>query len=262
MNTEDKFYASKHGQPEKFAGARLAGHPQKNKILKVLHDFACDTDAKGIIAYSQADVSKIKDALKKNGISPMVDVAVADDYQSGTHYSRPGVKAKFQNVFLGGVESNLRMIELYIKQMRQALSRNDAAEAKEIGLALQQKATLTLTHLKAFMPHASKNLSGKTEKFGLEDACWEGYEAVGTKQQDGRTVPNCVPMSKETHAADDRSADFLRKMAVGITPSNIRQMQIVVSQALAYGQGKRDTMLIEEAKAAQSEINELKKAGH
>jgi hypothetical protein len=28
---------------------------------------------------------------------------------------------------------------------------------------------------------------------GLEDACWEGYTAIGTKMLDGREVPNCVP---------------------------------------------------------------------
>lgn len=27
----------------------------------------------------------------------------------------------------------------------------------------------------------------------LEDACWEGYVAIGTKMLDGREVPNCVP---------------------------------------------------------------------
>lgn len=27
----------------------------------------------------------------------------------------------------------------------------------------------------------------------LEDACWDGYEAIGMKEQDGRVVPNCVP---------------------------------------------------------------------
>lgn len=34
------------------------------------------------------------------------------------------------------------------------------------------------------------NLAGD----GLEDACWEGYEAIGTKMLDGREVPNCVPI--------------------------------------------------------------------
>jgi hypothetical protein len=32
------------------------------------------------------------------------------------------------------------------------------------------------------------------EKMGLEDACWEGYEAIGTKILDGKEVPNCVPI--------------------------------------------------------------------
>ena len=29
---------------------------------------------------------------------------------------------------------------------------------------------------------------------GLEDTCWDGYEAIGTKILDGREVPNCVPI--------------------------------------------------------------------
>ncbi len=28
---------------------------------------------------------------------------------------------------------------------------------------------------------------------GLENACWEGYVAIGMKELDGRMVPNCVP---------------------------------------------------------------------
>jgi len=35
---------------------------------------------------------------------------------------------------------------------------------------------------------------------GLEDACWEGYIAIGTKMLDGREVPNCVPESEEMKA--------------------------------------------------------------
>jgi hypothetical protein len=31
---------------------------------------------------------------------------------------------------------------------------------------------------------------------GLEDACWTGYEAIGTKILDGREVPNCVPIKE------------------------------------------------------------------
>lgn len=36
----------------------------------------------------------------------------------------------------------------------------------------------------------------KFSDFGLEDACWEGYEPYGTKILDGREVPNCVPVEQ------------------------------------------------------------------
>jgi len=37
----------------------------------------------------------------------------------------------------------------------------------------------------------------KMEEEGLEGACWEGYEPIGTKMLDGREVPNCVPIKEE-----------------------------------------------------------------
>ena len=44
------------------------------------------------------------------------------------------------------------------------------------------------------LPWAEKVLRQAGEEFeGLDDACWPGYEAIGTKMKDGREVPNCVP---------------------------------------------------------------------
>lgn len=31
----------------------------------------------------------------------------------------------------------------------------------------------------------------------LKTACWKGYTAVGTKEKNGRTVPNCVPVKED-----------------------------------------------------------------
>ena len=42
------------------------------------------------------------------------------------------------------------------------------------------------------MPRTGPNLFAESE--GLEGACWEGYEAIGTKILDGKEVPNCVPI--------------------------------------------------------------------
>ena len=32
--------------------------------------------------------------------------------------------------------------------------------------------------------------------------CWDGYEYSGTKEQDGKTVPNCIPVKKESAGAE------------------------------------------------------------
>lgn len=42
----------------------------------------------------------------------------------------------------------------------------------------------------------------------LKDACWKGYTAVGTKEKNGKTVPNCVP---EETQLDEKSAAWQRK---------------------------------------------------
>jgi hypothetical protein len=31
----------------------------------------------------------------------------------------------------------------------------------------------------------------------LEKSCWKGYKAIGTKEKNGKTVPNCVPIKKK-----------------------------------------------------------------
>jgi len=49
-------------------------------------------------------------------------------------------------------------------------------------------------------PAAKKKLYGpkrSSDQKQMKGACWEGYEAVGTKQKNGKTVPNCVPKAKK-----------------------------------------------------------------
>lgn len=49
----------------------------------------------------------------------------------------------------------------------------------------------------AALPWAEKKLRQAGEEFeGLDDACWPGYVAIGTKMKGGREVPNCVPTQK------------------------------------------------------------------
>lgn len=41
----------------------------------------------------------------------------------------------------------------------------------------------------------------------LKKACWKGYTAIGTKKKNGKTVPNCVPVSE----ADKKFENFMKK---------------------------------------------------
>lgn len=50
-----------------------------------------------------------------------------------------------------------------------------------------------------------------TKDADLEDACWEGYEAFGMKDKDGKQVPNCVPVKK----APKKSANRIRVSSLG-----------------------------------------------
>ena len=57
------------------------------------------------------------------------------------------------------------------------------------------------------MPRTGPNIFTK-EKMGLEDACWEGYEAIGTKIVDGKEVPNCVPIKMTEDDFADSISDY------------------------------------------------------
>ena len=55
----------------------------------------------------------------------------------------------------------------------------------------------------------------------LKKACWKGYEAVGMKKKNGKTVPNCVPVKEED--INEISPELVGKVnkarAVGNKPS-------------------------------------------
>ena len=48
----------------------------------------------------------------------------------------------------------------------------------------------------------------------LKTACWKGYTAVGTKEKNGRSVPNCVPV-KEDGVANGVGGGAIAGIGVG-----------------------------------------------
>ena len=69
------------------------------------------------------------------------------------------------------------------------------------GIAVKQLAQQTRDEL------AKKKKQGVTE--GLRDPkdnpCWKGYEPIGTKTKNGKTVPNCVPKNEDTQVESDQA---------------------------------------------------------
>lgn len=56
----------------------------------------------------------------------------------------------------------------------------------------------------------------------LRQACWKGYEAIGVKKKNGRTVPNCVPVKE---AEDPSEYDYEGDMAMSDLRSIIYNAQ-------------------------------------
>lgn len=55
------------------------------------------------------------------------------------------------------------------------------------------KGTAKKVKLKYDYIQTFKGINLEYKGASLEDACWEGYIAIGTKELNGREVPNCVP---------------------------------------------------------------------
>ena len=64
--------------------------------------------------------------------------------------------------------------------------------ANAVGLLfglISENTTMATTKKKA----APKKGTAKKQ----EDPCWKGYEQLGTKNKNGKAVPNCVPEKKK-----------------------------------------------------------------
>ena len=85
---------------------------------------------------------------------------------------------------------------------------------------------------------------GYTEKAtgDLKKACWSGYTAVGTKQKGGKTVPNCVPISK---SKSDHAESEEESLADGrIQPTKKRRPFIFGPSAgsPSFAEGEEETL--------------------
>ena len=71
-----------------------------------------------------------------------------------------------------------------------------SASKEEVSYLTKEIDDLTEEEAKALLNHIHSLLMPSMNMNDLEDACWEGYVAIGTKMKDGREVPNCVPLAE------------------------------------------------------------------
>jgi len=57
--------------------------------------------------------------------------------------------------------------------------------------------------------------------YDLDDACWPGYEAIGVKTLNGRTVPNCVPMENSEEVFQNAVLKLATELGTEIDPDKI-----------------------------------------
>jgi hypothetical protein len=101
---------------------------------------------------------------------------------------------------------SLEAIAEIVAALPQALSKVPVEKVSEIMPALQEIVGMS-KEMGVQMPEmedeepkledAEKDMEDTKQVAEDEDPCWEGYEMKGTKELDGRTVPNCVKASDE-----------------------------------------------------------------
>lgn len=170
--------------------------------FKALDDYVKAT-AKSIAGLrSSQDVARLT-----NGIKQAVAARNLIRKTLKTPFSRPGAKAKF------GITN---AASAFLKKMLREYASMKGTRWYDEAKYISDNPT---EHTDADVIAAVGNLKlaksvssrpGAKSTNALSDACWQGYEAVGTKKQDGKTVPNCVPKAtaaKPEHKAKNCTVD-------------------------------------------------------
>jgi len=134
---------------------------------------------------------------------------------SKTTASRPGVKAKFADAALERIRKNATISNKILTLVSKGMPVPEAVDSVLGEGTYKRLASDVYDELK------KPNTKKASTDFDLAEACWEGYEAVGTKKKDGKTVPNCVPKKKASRSGVKATfAEFNVGDKVVATPNN------------------------------------------
>lgn len=143
---------------------------------------------------------------------PKSQVKIHEEYGAGFE-GTPELTNKFKSMTPGQeptvseetVEDHEASMQFHHDKAQEAKKRgdNDAFE-KHMDIKHQHAIARDKLNAEKSKREAEKKLHKEAveEPTGdLKNACWKGYTAVGTKEKDGKTVPNCVPKNEEVDEA-------------------------------------------------------------
>jgi len=120
----------------------------------------------------------------------------AEEIETATLLFDNTVIRPFQNLIIDAIEQILAVngisLDLYFRTL-QPLEFIDRSAA----ITQEEKEKQTGEKLSAH------DCGCKTELKDADDPCWEGYEMVGFKTENGKKVPNCVPIADLSEVADE-----------------------------------------------------------
>lgn len=93
----------------------------------------------------------------------------------------------------------------------------------------------------------------KEEYAGLEDACQEGYEAIGLKRKRGRLVPNCVPKNK---FSADILEEIIKQELINAGVLDVEDFGLEVAALPDYSQEVSGSIEVSDASYAFASIDD------
>lgn len=75
----------------------------------------------------------------------------------------------------------------------------------------------------------------------MKNPCWDGYEMVGTKEKNGKQVPNCVPIDELNDGEYCKSclAEYIRQYATSLTEAEYQGRKVKLGKPFRTSGGPK-----------------------
>jgi hypothetical protein len=210
MDIGDRIKKSRASRP----GAKAKMAVDRKKVIRDL-EYLRDEARRTRNDSARIDAENWLKNVRKGGLKEQdwIEAESAASYISEEvqgRFSRPGAKAKMARWTLDASEGWGDLSKQWTATINgtqwaivvEGATGNGSLMRVQPGRAPQTIKRGSVEQLKRYAETLKSSRPGAKARHALTDACWQGYEAVGTKQKDGKTVPNCVPKATAAKPSD------------------------------------------------------------